>query len=145
MEIGNFISVKEFSDKIGISIVRIMGELMKNGIIVTLNSQIDFDTCFLVAESFGIVAKRALSNDSSLTDLMDGNIDAILADDDPGEQTIRAPIISIMGHVDHGKTSILDAFRKSDIATHEAGGITQKIGAYQIHRNGRDITLIDTP
>ena len=118
---------------------------MKNGIIVTLNSQIDFDTCFLVAESFGIVAKRALSNDSSLTDLMDGNIDAILADDDPSEQTIRAPIISIMGHVDHGKTSILDAFRKSDIATHEAGGITQKIGAYQIHRNGRDITLIDTP
>lgn len=145
MELGNFVSVKEFSDKIGISIVRIMGELMKNGIIVTLNSQIDFDTCFLVAESFGIVAKRALSNDSSLTDLMDGNIDAILADDDPSEQTIRAPIISIMGHVDHGKTSILDAFRKSDIAMNEAGGITQKIGAYQIHRNGRDITLIDTP
>jgi translation initiation factor IF-2 len=145
VELGNFVSVKEFSDKIGISIVRIMGELMKNGIIVTLNSQIDFDTCFLVAESFGIVAKRALSNDSSLTDLMDGNIDAILADDDPSEQTIRAPIISIMGHVDHGKTSILDAFRKSDIAMNEAGGITQKIGAYQIHRNGRDITLIDTP
>lgn len=145
VEIGNFISVKEFSDKVGIPIVKIMGELMKNGIIVNLNSQIDFDTCFLIAETFGIIVKRALSNDSSLTDLMDGNITAILAADEISEQTIRAPIISVMGHVDHGKTSILDAFRKSDVAIHEAGGITQKIGAYQIHRNGRDITLIDTP
>ncbi len=145
VEIGNFISVKEFSDKVGIPIVKIMGELMKNGIIVNLNSQIDFDTCFLIAETFNITVKRALSNDSSLTDLMDGNIEAILAADDISEQTIRAPIISVMGHVDHGKTSILDAFRKSDVAIHEAGGITQKIGAYQIHRNGRDITLIDTP
>lgn len=122
-----------------------MGELMKNGIIVNLNSQIDFDTCFLIAETFDITVKRALSNDSSLTDLMDGNIEAILAADDVSEQTPRAPIISVMGHVDHGKTSILDAFRKSDVAIHEAGGITQKIGAYQIHRNNRDITLIDTP
>jgi translation initiation factor IF-2 len=122
-----------------------MGELMKNGIIVNLNSQIDFDTCFLIAETFGITVKRALSNDSSLTDLMEGNIEAILKSDDPGELTPRAPIISVMGHVDHGKTSILDAFRKTDVAIHEAGGITQKIGAYQIHRNGRDITLIDTP
>ncbi len=145
VEIGNFISVKEFSDKVGIPIVKIMGELMKNGIIVNLNSQIDFDTCFLIAETFDITVKRALSNDSSLTDLMDGNIEAILAADDISEQTIRAPIISVMGHVDHGKTSILDAFRKSDVAVHEAGGITQKIGAYQIHRNNRDITLIDTP
>jgi len=145
VEIGNFISVKEFSDKVGIPIVKIMGELMKNGIIVNLNSQIDFDTCFLIAETFDVTIKRALSNDSSLTDLMDGNIEAILATDDVSEQTIRAPIISVMGHVDHGKTSILDAFRKSDVAIHEAGGITQKIGAYQIHRNNRDITLIDTP
>lgn len=145
MEIGNFISVKEFSDKVGIPIVKIMGELMKNGIIVNLNSQIDFDTCFLIAETFDITVKRALSNDSSLTDLMDGNIEAILAADDVSEQIPRAPIISVMGHVDHGKTSILDAFRKSDVAIHEAGGITQKIGAYQIHRNNRDITLIDTP
>jgi translation initiation factor IF-2 len=145
VEIGNFISVKEFSDKVGIPIVKIMGELMKNGIIVNLNSQIDFDTCFLIAETFDITVKRALSNDSSLTDLMDGNIEAILAADDVSEQTPRAPIISVMGHVDHGKTSILDAFRKSDVAIHEAGGITQKIGAYQIHRNNRDITLIDTP
>lgn len=145
VEIGNFISVKEFSDKIWVPIVKIMGELMKNGIIVNLNSQIDFDTCFLIAETFGITVKRALSNDSSLTDLMEGNIEAILKSDDPGELTPRAPIISVMGHVDHGKTSILDAFRKTDVAIHEAGGITQKIGAYQIHRNGRDITLIDTP
>ncbi len=145
VEIGNFISVKEFSDKIGIPIVKIMGELMKNGIIVNLNSQIDFDTCFLIGETFHITVKRAMANDSSLTDLMEWNLDAILATDDTGELTIRAPIISVMGHVDHGKTSILDAFRKSDVAIHEAGGITQKIGAYQIHRNNRDITLIDTP
>jgi translation initiation factor IF-2 len=98
--------VKEFSDKIGISLARIIGELMKNGIIVNINSQIDFDTCFLIAESFDITVKKIHSSDSSITDLMDGNIEALLANDDPADKTARPPIISVMGHVDHGKTSI---------------------------------------
>lgn len=145
VEIGDFLTVKEFSDKIGISLARIIGELMKNGIVVNINSQIDFDTCFLIAEGFDITIKKTHSTDSSITDLLAGNIDALLATDDAADMVVRPPIISVMGHVDHGKTSILDSIRKTEVAAGEAGGITQKIGAYQITKNGRQMTFLDTP
>ncbi len=139
------ISVKEFSDKLGVSVVKVIGELMKNGVLVTLNAPIDFDTCFLIGEAFQIKVTKEISENASVSDLMDGNIEDLIHEDDMSHFVTRSPIISVMGHVDHGKTSILDFIRKSSIASGEAGGITQKIGAYQVTKADKRITFLDTP
>lgn len=139
------ISVKEFSDKIGIPVAKIIGGLMKNGVLVTLNASIDFDTSYLMGETFGIKIVREVSEDVSVSDLMEGDISSLLGEENPEDLERRPPIISVMGHVDHGKTSILDYIRKSSVASGEAGGITQKIGAYQVEKNGQKITFLDTP
>jgi translation initiation factor IF-2 len=143
--VGDMISVKEFSDKLGVSVVKVIGELMKNGVLVTLNAPIDFDTCFLIGEAFQIKVTREISENASVSDLMEGNIEDLIHEDDTTHFVTRSPIISVMGHVDHGKTSILDFIRKSTIASGEAGGITQKIGAYQVTKNDKRITFLDTP
>ena len=118
---------------------------MKNGMMMTINSQIDFDTASLIAEAFEITLEKEASSWVAIDELVSGNIKDFLTEDDSSKLEERPPVVSIMGHVDHGKTSLLDYIRKSKITSGEAGWITQSIWAYQADYNDKKITFLDTP
>ena len=142
--IPDVITVKEFAEKSGLKIAKIIGELAKNGILGNINQQIDFETAQVVADDLGIKVKRIRSA-AQAEDLISGDISNLLKEDDAAALKERPAVVVIMGHVDHGKTKLLDTIRSSNVVAKESGGITQHIGAYQVQKKGKLITFFDTP
>jgi translation initiation factor IF-2 len=136
IKVGESITVGELAKKMGIKFSELAKKLMSLGIMATINHPLDYDAAVLVASEFGYEAERSVLQEEDLLGL---------TTEEQGELRPRPPVVTIMGHVDHGKTSLLDAIRKSHIIEHEAGGITQHIGAYHVVLDHGEVVFLDTP
>ncbi len=146
IKVPTSVTVKKFSELLGLPVSHVITELLKNNILATINEEIDFDTAAIIAQDLGFETEADLMVEDSETITVEKLIEICKKEKESGKNLRpRPPVVTILGHVDHGKTTLLDTIRKATVAAKEAGGITQAISAYQVKKKGKLITFIDTP